>query len=74
MNVSKLSVKGQVTIPKEVREKLGVKPGDWIAYELENGTVSIRRVEPFDADFHGALTETMHEWNSKEDDEAFRDL
>ena len=74
MNVSKLSAKGQVTIPKEVREKLGVRPGDWIAYELENGTVTLRRVEPFDAEFHAALTETLDEWNSKEDDEAFRDL
>ena len=74
MNTSKLSIKGQITIPKEVREKLGVKPGDWIAYELENGTVSIRRVEPFDAEFHAALSETLGEWNSKQDDEAFRDL
>jgi AbrB family looped-hinge helix DNA binding protein len=74
MNVSKLSAKGQVTIPKEVREKLGIEPGDWIAYELENGTVTLRRVEPFDAEFHAALTETLDEWNSKEDDEAFRDL
>ena len=74
MNVSKLSAKGQVTIPKEVREKLGIEPGDWIAYEFENGTVTLRRVEPFDAEFHAALAETLDEWNSKEDDEAFRDL
>ena len=32
------------------------------------------RREPFDAAFDVALSQTMHEWASKEDDEAFRDL
>ena len=49
MVVSKLSAKGQVTIPKEVREKLGVEPGDGIGYEVEGDAVRIRRVDPFDA-------------------------
>ena len=74
MNLSKVSAKGQVTIPKQVREMLGVKPGDWIRYESENGIVSMRRVEPFDAEFHAALSGTLDEWNSQADDEAFRDL
>jgi hypothetical protein len=30
--------------------------------------------EPFDAPWHDALTTTLEEWNSPEDDEAFRDL
>ncbi len=74
MIASKISSKGQVTIPKEVRETLGVKPGDLVKYEIENGAVSITRVEPFDAEFHAALSETMEEWASPEDEEAFRDL
>ena len=74
MQVSKVSAKGQVTIPKKVREMLGVKPGDWIRYESENGIVSMRKVEHFDAEFHAALSGTLDEWNSQADDEAFRDL
>jgi len=74
MQLSRLSAKGQVTVPKEVREILGLKPGDMIAYEVQNGTVTLRRVEPFDAAFHRALSATLDEWAMPEGDEAFRDL
>ncbi len=72
---SKLSFKGQVTIPKTVRESLGLEPGDFVTYEIfEDDAVIIRRVEPFDAAYHLAVSETLEEWGSEEDDEAFRDL
>lgn len=38
------------------------------------GQVTQRRVEPFDAEFHAALSLTLDEWNTLEDEEAFRDL
>jgi AbrB family looped-hinge helix DNA binding protein len=39
-----LTVKGQVTIPKRVRDALGLKPGDEVDFELnEQGTVVLRR-------------------------------
>lgn len=74
MQTSKLSVKGQVTVPKEVREILGLNAGDMVAYEVRDGVVTLRRVEPFDAAFHKALSATLDEWDTPEDDEAFRDL
>ena len=74
MVVGKLSSKGQVTIPKKVRDVLGAEPGDTIAYEIQGDLVRLRRVDPFDADFHRALSETLTEWDSPEDEEAFRDL
>ena len=74
MLASKLSSKGQVTIPRPVREKLGAKPGDSIVYELEGHIVRLRRLEPFDAAFHAALAQTLDEWDTPEDEEAFRDL
>ncbi len=74
MEISRVSSKGQVTLPKKIRESLGLGPGDLIAYELDNGVVSIRRLESFDAPFHSALSDTLDEWNTPEDDEAFRDL
>ena len=74
MHVSKISVKGQITIPKEIRNAIGIKPGDLIAYELRGETVKLRRVNPFDSLFHSAISETLEEWNSPEDEEAFNDL
>ena len=74
MLVSKISKKGQVTIPKVVRESLRASPGDWIEYEVQDNGVRLRRVEPFDRAFHAALSGTMTEWASAEDEEAFRDL
>jgi antitoxin PrlF len=71
---SRLSVKGQITVPKEIRDLLALKPGDVIAYEVRNGTVILRRAEPFDTAFHEALSATLDEWATPEDEEAFRDL
>lgn len=74
MLTSKLSAKSQVTIPKEVRDRIGLKPGDSVVYEVQNGVVMLKRMEPFDAAFHAALTETLDEWSTQADSEAFRDL
>jgi AbrB family looped-hinge helix DNA binding protein len=74
MHISKISSKGQVTLPKEVREAVGLHPGDMIAYEVNDGVILIRHVEPFDAAFHAALSNTLDEWATPEDDKAFRDL
>ena len=39
-----VTVKGQVTIPKKVRDALGLKPGDGVAFEVdERGQVVVKR-------------------------------
>lgn len=38
--------KGQVVLPKQVRDKLGIKPGDEVVVEESDGEARIRRVEP----------------------------
>ncbi|MBS3740428.1 AbrB/MazE/SpoVT family DNA-binding domain-containing protein [Candidatus Bipolaricaulota bacterium] len=47
IGTSKLSRKGQITIPKSVRESLGLKPGDDLIIASidneDNGTVIIRK-------------------------------
>ena len=74
MTVGRLSSKGQVTIPKKTRETIGLQPGDMVSYEVHNGIVTLKRVEPFDTAFHEALSKTLDEWSTLEDEEAFRDL
>jgi AbrB family looped-hinge helix DNA binding protein len=72
---SRITVKGQVTLPKAVRERLGVKPGDSIVYEVEGNTVRVRRAEPFDLAWHRASSKTLaSEWDSTYDHENFDDL
>jgi antitoxin PrlF len=74
VQTSKLSSKGQITLPREVRKAIGAKCGDTIAYEVEGKVVTLKRVETFDAEFHSALSATLDEWASDADEEAFRDL
>ena len=71
---SRISSKGQVTIPKKVRETLGAAPGDLIAYEVKGKVVTLKCLGPFDAAYHAALSQTLDEWTTAEDEEAFRDL
>ncbi len=51
MIVAKVTSKGQVTIPKKVREKLGVHPGEDVGFEEKNGLIYIQKtvkISPFD--------------------------
>ena len=72
--VSRISSKGQVTLPKMVRDTIGVRSGDTVVYELAAGVVTLRRVTPLDVAFHQAVGATLDEWASPEDHEAFDDL
>jgi AbrB family looped-hinge helix DNA binding protein len=52
-----MSSKGQVTIPRDVRERLGLKAGDKIAWSLlRNGTVAVRPKTRRLVDLVGMLT------------------
>lgn len=43
MPSAKLTSKGQITVPKEIREALGVDVGDRLAFRIcEDGTVHVR--------------------------------
>ena len=44
---SKLTAKGQITIPKEIRIKLSVKPGDRLVFDVDDQG-SLRAVPMYD--------------------------
>jgi AbrB family looped-hinge helix DNA binding protein len=50
-----LTSKGQVTIPKEVREYMGLRPFDRIEFYLENGEVKVRKAYPSLEEVAGSL-------------------
>lgn len=44
MSIATLTTKGQVTIPKDVRERLGLRAGDRLEFVVEgDGAVRMRR-------------------------------
>ncbi len=73
-SVSRLTSKFQATIPLPVRTALGLKQGDALAFEIENGLVRLSRASPRDIAFAQAVERTLSEWDSAADDEAYRGL
>lgn len=73
--IAKISSKGQVTIPASIRKALGAGPGDRLMWDVAaDGSVVVRRAREIDVEYLSALTGTLSEWSSSEDDEAFREL
>ena len=44
MIICKVSGKGQVVIPKEIRERFNIKPGDTIVFKMIDGKVIIEKI------------------------------
>jgi antitoxin PrlF len=71
MLTSKLTSKSQTTVPRPVRAALGLRPGDEIAYRIDDGQViltkarAVRGDDPFKA---------FDEWESEADRQAYADL
>lgn len=74
MLVSRITSKGQTTIPAEIRNALNLHTGDIVNFELVDHTVVLSKVGRFDHQHHQALSATLSEWESPEDDEAYNDL
>jgi antitoxin PrlF len=68
---SKLSRKSRTALPREVRERLGVSPGDRLRYVLDDAGVRIERGAP---NAQGDPFATFTEWASEADDEAYAGL
>lgn len=73
--IAKVTVKGQTTIPQEVRLALQIKPGDLLLWETDDaGGAKVRRVEPLDLAYLRAVEGTLGEWSSQDDEDAYRGL
>ena len=66
---SKLTAKGQTTIPLEIRKALNLKKNDLLFYEFESGNViRFRKLEKVDLQWTRAIESTLNEWQGTEDD------
>jgi antitoxin PrlF len=73
--VTKITAKGQTTVPQEIRALLDIKPGDLIAWEpTAGGCVRVRRVQPLDMEYLRAVEDSLSEWASAIDEDAYREL
>jgi AbrB family looped-hinge helix DNA binding protein len=73
-STSRITSKGQTTSPREVRERLSLRPGDVIVYDLDDDEVRLRKQAPLDMAYLRAAQTTLSEWDSPEDAAAFDDL
>ena len=73
MPTATVTSKGQITIPREVRQALGLRPGDRVAFRLrDDGTVA---VEPETVDvrtLRGSLKSRVHGVSVADMDRAIR--
>jgi antitoxin PrlF len=67
---SKISVKSQTVIPRSVRERLRLEPGDTLRYRLTDEGVLIDKA-PIEADDPFA---TFSEWTGEADEKAYGKL
>ena len=69
-----MTSKGQATIPAPARRALRLPAGDRVAFEVANGKVTLRKADPLDRAFLKLAEGAFEEWNSPEDEAAFRHL
>lgn len=74
MELAKVSSKGQMTIPKKIRDRLGLRRGDVVALELDGHRVLLTKVPSGDVAHLKALESTLSEWLTDADEDAYRDL
>jgi antitoxin PrlF len=71
---SKLTKKYQATIPEPVRKLLHLKSGDEIVFDIEDDHVHLRKARPVDLAFAQSIEDTLTEWTTDADEEAYGDL
>jgi AbrB family looped-hinge helix DNA binding protein len=71
--VTTLTSKGQVTIPKEIRDELGLRPHDRIRFVIEGGEGRFQKAYPSLAEVVGsipAIDIPIEEWDEIIQDEV----
>ena len=72
MMTSRLTSKGQTTVPREIRQRLGLKPGDALLYVEEAGRVVLLK-QPAEVPTDDPFA-SFTEWNSVADRRGYGGL
>ncbi len=71
VEIARITSKGQITIPKKVRDSAHLAEGDLVAFFVEGNHVQFRKLAPGGDDYLRSVQATLSEWNSPEDEEAW---
>lgn len=67
-SIATMTSKGQVTIPRTVRDTLGLEQGDPILFEERDGFIIIRKRPRPDPVWDASVSATLTEWEDSLDD------
>jgi AbrB family looped-hinge helix DNA binding protein len=59
----KVGTKGQVVIPKAIRDEIGIQPGDEVTFEPDGSEVRVRRIEDDRAQLAGDVKSLRGIWS-----------
>ena len=74
MELARIGTRGQTTIPKRVRAAANLNVGDTLAFEVQADHLVVRKMPVAQDAYLRGLAHTLDEWNSAEDEAAWRDL
>lgn len=74
MKSGKLTIKHQVTIPRDVRQALDLKAGDEVTFALEDGRAVLRKVDRSEIEWSRFLQAQMPEWDDPQEDAYWAEL
>jgi AbrB family looped-hinge helix DNA binding protein len=72
MGKARLSSKGQITIPLDVRQKLGLQQGDWVVFKPVDGGFVLTTPSQVIADLYGSVPPLKIPWK-KAREQAWRE-
>ncbi|WP_066696715.1 AbrB/MazE/SpoVT family DNA-binding domain-containing protein [Sphingobium amiense] len=74
MKSGKLTIKHQVTIPRDVRQALDLKAGDEVTFALEDGRAVLRKIDRSEIEWSRFLQAQMPEWDDPQEDAYWAEL
>lgn len=69
VSISKISDKGQITVPKLIRDVLSLSSGDLIQYEVIGNIVNIKKLNAEENTYLRSIEPHLDEWQGTEDDD-----
>ena len=68
-----ISSKGQLVLPKAIRDELGVKPGDKVVFVMRQGRIELQTYHGDILSWYGALTiDTPQDWQAVQEETGQR--